>query len=117
MNPLQYILPIIGGAISSIIVYYYIEVRHRRKFETYVRIEGEYKSQENEKVTSMVLEVMSILNQKREELIANNIQNIDEQLISFYKSNFENSTDKRRKEDALVVRKRNRFYNLCGLFI
>ena len=115
---IKFILTISGGVILALFSYEYIEVRKRRRLDTYWKIESEYKSEPQQKARKLIDEVELALKKRAEQLgIDYNARNLDIRLADYYNTAFHESNDPQLRETAWTIRTRLRFLHLCGVLL
>lgn len=114
---LKSILPIFGAILVTLFSYEYIEVRRKRKIETYWRIEGEYKSDTQQNARKFIEKVDEAFKEKKNSLSHSSPKDLLDKLTKFYNAEFHESPDQDKKNLAWTIRTRLRFLHLIGVLL
>lgn len=115
---IKFVLPLLGGVLTTLFSYEYIEVRKKRKIETYWKIETEYKSDTQQEARKLIETIEQVLRTEKERLKVNcNTHDMHTKLVDFYNTEFHNSTDQSKRDDAWTIRTRIRFLHLTGVLL
>lgn len=95
---IRFLLTISGGILVALFSYEYIEVRRKRKIETYWRIESEYKSETQQRARKLIEKVEEEIKRQEENLKADyNKQEVHNKLVDYYNAEFHNSSDQEKR--------------------
>lgn len=115
---IKFVLPILGGFLASLLSYELIEVRKKRKIETYWKVESEYKSDAQQSARKSIEEIATALANQQAVLPKNlNATELNSAIIDYYNTEFHYSSDKTKRDQAWEIRTRIRFLNLMGVLL
>lgn len=114
------VLTVFGGILVSLFTYNFIEVRKKRKIETYWKIDAEYRSADQQIARKSIEEVEHSFKNKAGSSfpdILSTRPDLFNELVDYYNTEFHYSPHTEKREMAWKIRTRIRFLHMSGVLL